>query len=77
MLPEPFRCKTVLACHDDFGHMDMERTLDLLQERFFWSKMATDVREHITCARCTHFKLPQEKVEMKKCECVNSNGPLH
>ena len=28
--------------------------------------MATDVREHIrTCERCGHFKLPQERVEMK------------
>ena len=47
VLPEPFRCKTVLACHDDFGHMGMEKTLGLLQERFFWPKMTTDVKEHI------------------------------
>ena len=43
ILPEPFRCKTVLACHDDFGHMGMERNLGLLQEQFFWPKMAEDV----------------------------------
>ena len=43
VLPEPFRHKTVLACHDDFGHMGMEKTLGFLQERFFWPKMATDV----------------------------------
>ena len=43
VLPESFRCKTVLACHNDFCHMGMERTLGLLQERFFWPKMATDV----------------------------------
>ena len=30
-LSKPFRCKTVLACHDDFGHIGMERTLGLLQ----------------------------------------------
>ena len=67
VLPESFRCKTVLACQDDFGHMGMERTLGLLQERFFWPKMATDVREHIrTCERCACFKLPQERAEMKR-----------
>ena len=38
VLPKPFRCKTVLACHNDFGHMGMERTLGLLQERFFLAK---------------------------------------
>ena len=42
VLPEPFRQKTVLACHEDFGHMGMERTLGLLQERCFWPKMAAD-----------------------------------
>ena len=41
-LPKPFRCKTVLSCLD-FSHMAMERTLGLLQERFFWPKMATDI----------------------------------
>ena len=66
VLPEPFQHKTVLVCHDNFGHMGMERTLGLLQERFFWPKLATDAREHIrTCERCTHFKSPQERVEMK------------
>ena len=32
VLPKPFRCKMVLACHDNFSHMGMERTLGLLQE---------------------------------------------
>ena len=39
-----------LACHDDNGYLGMERTLGLLQEWFFWPKMAEDVRTHIcTC----------------------------
>ena len=54
--------------------MGMERTLCLLQGRFFWSKMATDVREHIrTCERCTHFKLPHERAEMMT---ITSSYPL-
>ena len=44
----------------------MERTLGLLQERFFWPKMATDITVYIrTCKRFTHFMLPQERAEMK------------
>ena len=67
VLSEPFTCKTVLVCHDNFGNMGMERTLGLLQERFFWPKMETDVREHIrTCERCTNFKLSQERVERRQ-----------
>ena len=44
----------------------MERTLGLLQERFFWPKIAEDVHIHIhTCERCLRFKQPQERVEMQ------------
>ena len=44
----------------------MERTLGLLQERFFWPKIADDVCTHIhTCNRCLRFKQPQEKPEMQ------------
>ena len=54
--------------------MGMERTLGLLQERFFLPKMVADVREHIrTCERCTCFKLPQERAEMKT---ITASYPL-
>ena len=47
VLPKRFICKVILACHDDNGHLGMERTLRLLQERFFWPNMAEDVCTHI------------------------------
>ena len=42
VLPKRFIRKVILACHDDNGHLGMEWTLGLLQERFFcpkWQKM--------------------------------------
>ena len=53
----------VLACHDELGHLGMDRTLLILQDRVYWPRMAPDVREHIhTCGRCEHFKqLPSIK----------------
>ena len=66
VLPERFICKVILASHDDNGHLGMERTLGLLQERFVWPKMAEDVHIHIhTCDRCLRFKQPQEKAEIQ------------
>ena len=66
MLPKRFICKVILTCHDDKGHLGMERTLGLLQERFFWPKMAEGVHIHIcTCDRCLRFNQPQEKAEMQ------------
>ena len=65
VLPKNFVSKVILACHVDNGHLGMERTLGLLQERFFWPKMADDVHMHIcTCDQCLRFKQPQEKSEM-------------
>ena len=57
--------KVILACDDDSGHLGMERTLGLLQERFFWPKMADDVCIHIcTCDRFLRPKQLQKKSEM-------------
>ena len=65
VLAKNFVHKEILACHDDNGHLGMERTLGLLQERFFWPKMADDVQTHIcTYDQCIRFKQPQEKSEM-------------
>ena len=35
VLPKSFILRVILACHDDNSHLGMERTLGLLQERFF------------------------------------------
>ena len=43
ILPKRFIRKVILACHDDNGHLGMEQTLGLLQQRFFWPKLAEDV----------------------------------
>ena len=43
VLPKRFIHKVILACYDDNGHLGMEQTLRLLQERFLWPKMAEDV----------------------------------
>ena len=64
VLPKSFVHRVILACHDDNGHLGMERTLGLLQERFFWPKMADDVQTHIcTCDRCIRFKQPQKSLK--------------
>ena len=62
VLPKTHRCQATLALHDDYGHLGLEKTLGLLQERFFWPKMIEDVRNHIrTCERCTKYKGQPER----------------
>ena len=38
VLPESFRHKTVLACHDNFGHMGMERTFRFTSRKILLAK---------------------------------------
>ena len=47
LVPSQFRTKTIQAMHDDMGHLGMDRTLSLLQDRFFWYQMNEDVRSYI------------------------------
>ena len=62
VLPASFRKRTVVACHDQFGHLGMDKMLVLLQERFFWPRMNDDVRTHIrACERCLRFKQNRKK----------------
>ena len=66
LLPKRFIHKVILACHDDNGHLGIERTLGLLQENFFWPKMAEDVHTHIhTCERSLRSKQPPERADMQ------------
>ena len=49
--------------------MGMDRTLAMLQSRFFWPRMSNDVRIHIrSCDQCMSFKQPQEREEMSPIE---------
>ena len=69
VLPNTFRRKTVIACHDEFCHLGMDKTLVLLQERFFCPWMNDDVRTHIhSCEHCLRFKQKPEQEEMSSFE---------
>ncbi len=36
MLPEKFHPDVLNSLHDDLGHMGVDRTLDLVRNRFYW-----------------------------------------
>ena len=64
-MPSKFRKHTVTICHEDYGHLGMDRVLVLLQERYFWPKMSEDVRKYIRqCDRCMRFKKKKEQTEL-------------
>ena len=65
VLPTTF-CKQALeACHDDIGHLGIERTLSLLTDHFYWPNQTKDVEQYIqTCPRCLKFKAVPDRAEL-------------
>ena len=54
VLPHSFCNHTLTMLHDDMGHLGMDRTLGLVQERFFWPGMCESIHNYIcACDRCT------------------------
>ena len=69
LLPRTFRKKTILACHDQFGHLGIDKMLVFLQDQYFWPKMNEDVRTHIkSCDHCLRFKQVPEQAPMETIE---------
>ena len=65
-LPRAFRQLAMEGCHDEIGHLGIERTLDLLRDRFYWPMMIEDVTNHVhSCERCIRFKAKQERAPLQ------------
>lgn len=62
VLPPDLRAMTMESLHDNMGHMGVERTLELIQSRFYWPRMATDVENEVkTCSHCVCRKALPER----------------
>ena len=53
------------ACHDNMGHLGIERTTSLLRDRFYWPSVIEDIELHIrSCPHCLRFKTQSEKAKL-------------
>ena len=61
VLPDRYRSVVLRSLHDETGHMGVERTTELIKDRFYWPCMSAEVERYIkTCGRCiTRKTLPQ------------------
>ena len=74
VLPESFRTQALKGCHDDLGHLGVERTLDLLRDQFYWPGMMKDAIRHIRqCERSLRFKASPDRAPMKN---VDATYPI-
>ena len=64
VLPSNCRQQAIKACHDDIGHLVLQRFLDLLKDKFYWPGMNDEMKNHIwNCDKCLHFKSKPQKTE--------------
>ena len=74
VLPTTLRIQALKGCHDDLGHLGIERTLDLLRDQFYWPGMMEDMTRHIQqCERCLQFKVSSDRAPMEN---VNATYPM-
>lgn len=75
VLPAQYQPMVFKAMHDDIGHLGMERTTELIKDRFYWPRMASDIAMYIqNCGRCVARKfLPKRAAPLQQITC---SGPL-
>ena len=66
-------------CHDDYGHLGVDRVTFLLQEMIFLAKIwFKDVKAYIrNCDRCIRFKQPEEKAKLHPIEATYPFELIH
>ena len=65
LLPATLKEKVITCLHDDMGHQGLERSLQLIRERYYWPKMYSDVENWIkNCERCTLAKMPNPRIRL-------------
>ncbi|KAL1249378.1 hypothetical protein QQF64_020383 [Cirrhinus molitorella] len=75
VLPEPFHQQVMYSLHDDAGHLGIERTTELVKDRFYWPRLTSEVEKYVkSCGRCMVRKtLPQKCAPLGN---ITSSGPM-
>ena len=65
ILPQSYWKQALEACHENMGHLSIERTTALLKDHFYWPSITEDMEKHIkSCPQCLRFKTQPEKAEL-------------
>ncbi len=75
VLPEKYWTQVLRSLHDDSGHLGVERTAELLKDRFYWPRMSQHVEQYVkNCGRCIARKTLPKKVS--PLNHITSSGPF-
>ena len=78
VLPIEYRHKSMAGCHDQIGHLDQDRVLELLRDKFYWSRMHMDVAYYInSCPRCIRRKSQPDVAPLPNIEVTQPLELIH
>ena len=78
VLPKKYWHKALEACHDNVGHLGIERMLFLLHDRFYWPNIAQDVEIIVkSCPKCLRFKRLPERANLNPIEATRPMELVH
>ncbi|KAA0724940.1 Retrovirus-related Pol polyprotein from transposon 412 [Triplophysa tibetana] len=75
VLPEKYWSQVLCSLHDSSGHLGVEKTTELVKDRFYWPKMSPHIEQYIKCCgSCIARKtLPKKVAPMNH---MTSSGPF-
>ena len=78
VLPKKYWSRALEACHDNIGHLGIERSLLLLRDRFYWPNMAQDMEVYVKpCPQCLQFKKLPERATLNPIETMRPLELIH
>ena len=76
VLPEKLRESVKTALHNDSGHLGLERTVQMIRERFHWPRMFQEIKAWCEqCERCCLRKTPTAGVKAPLVS-IHSSAPM-
>lgn len=74
VLPSKYIPTILKSMHDSMGHLGIDRTTDLVRNRFYWPKMLRDTEIYIqNCGACIACKSPFQNAPLHQ---ITSSGPM-
>ena len=65
-LPRKYRKDVLELCHDNVGHFGLDRTIDLLRDRFYWPHIIESAPNYVrSCRRCQMAKGKQQQAALQ------------
>ena len=77
VLPERFRAEAMLGLHDHMGHPGIDRTVELVRERYYWPRLYQEVSQKVkTCDRCIRRKIPPDAHRPVPLVSISTSEPM-